>query len=147
AAVLRTGHAAPSAKRLDRRVDSGLARHRASPAIGRGRDIDHPRIDLGHSVIAETEAFDRAGPHVLYKYGALFDDFERDRAVRLFLQVQLDHRLVVIRGNIKDGIPFDLRRHHMRQAIAAWRFDLDYVGTERAQQLGRPWPDRRDRKI
>ena len=83
APVFGPGDTAPSAERLHRRVDSRLTRHRTNPAIGGSRDIDHPRINFGDDLVAESEPLDRARPHVLHKHVALLDDLERDGAVAL----------------------------------------------------------------
>src|SRR5580700_6950029 len=106
-AILRPGDTAPAAERLHRRIDPRLTRHRTSASVGRGRDIDYPRINLGDDLVAEAQPLDRAGPHVLYEYVALLNNLECDRAVRFFLQVELDHPLVMIRGDIENRAPLD----------------------------------------
>ena len=88
----RTGDRRPAAERLQQRVDAGLGRHRADPAVGGGRDVDDPGVDPGDLVVAQAQLLDRAGPHVLDEHVAVLDDPQRLGPVVVVLQVEGDRR-------------------------------------------------------
>src|SRR5271166_5455431 len=104
ASVLGPGDTAPSAKRLYGRVDAGFTRHRTDASIGGCGHIDHAGINLGDDLVAESEPFHRARSHVLHEDVALLDNLERDCAVGFLLEVELDHPLVVIGGNVEHRV-------------------------------------------
>ena len=120
---------------LNEIVVGGLAGIRSVVAVADQADIDQPRIDFAHVVIAELQPPHRRKPRIVHQHiGALAQPQQR-RPRRRLLQVEHDAALVAIELQIKRAHVGVFGRAALAHQIALRRLDLDHVGAVVRQDL------------
>ncbi len=142
--LLGAGHRHDAGCRLDDVVISGLAAARTFLSKGRERGIDQARIDFRQRLVAQPKRVERAGAVVLHEHVGGLDQRFEDFAVALLLEVER-HRALV------GGLGQELRAHQLvvERLVGARAaalvgvvrvLDLDHVGAEHAELIGRERP-------
>jgi hypothetical protein len=123
--------------RLDQVVEGARRRIAAALAEAEGADIDDARVQLSHRFVVEPEPLHRLRPDVVDQgIGALRELQQRLLAGRL-LQVEHDAALVAVQVEEQRAGARATAGAGGAQHVAAGRLDLDHVGTEVRQHLGR----------
>ncbi len=120
---------------LNKIVVSRLAGIRSVVAVADQADVDEPRVDFAHVVVAELEPAHRRQPDVVNQHiGALAQPQQR-RARRRLFQVEDDAALVAVELKIHRAHPGVLAGAALAHQIALRRLDLDDVGAVIRQNL------------
>ena len=120
---------------LNEIVISRLAGIGSVVAVADQADIDEPRVDLAHVVVAELEPAHRRQPGVVDEHiGALAQPQQR-RARRGLFEVEDDAALVAVELKIHRAHPGVVAGAALAHQIALRRLDLDDVGAIVGQNL------------
>ena len=131
----------PAAERLQQRIDAGLGGHRTHPTVCRRRHVDDVGTSLRHLGVAQAELLHRTGSHVLNEHVTGRGQLECPAAVVVALEVEQDAALVGVCRQVQHPDAGDLGRDVMGQ-LRFGALDVQHVGAELAEQLGRPRADR-----
>ena len=149
--VLGAGHGHDPGGRLDHVVIGGLRSARAVLAEGRKRGVDQARIDRRERLVAQPQCFERAGPVILHEDVGCGDELLESVAIRRRLQIERDGALV---GGLREerGAHVAAVERLVRAAGAALigllgMLDLDHVGPEHGQLIGRKRPRQNMRDV
>ncbi len=149
--VLGAGHRHDAGGRLDHVIVGGLLPARAVLAESRERRIDEARVDLRQVLVAEAQRVERAGAIVLDEHVGCRDQLLQDFAAAFGLEIERDRALV-------RGLREKARAHLavIQFLVGARRaalvrivriVDLDHVGAEHRQLIGRERPRQHVRHV
>ena len=124
--------------RLDDVVVGGLRAHRPGRAVAVGREVDEARIDLLERLVLHPQPAGGVGAIIVHQHVGGLGQLEQRLAAGLLLEVEHDRALGAIAAEIEGGHARIARRPELARGVALGRLDLDHVGAEIAQLLGRP---------
>src|SRR5205814_1005884 len=145
----RAAVACEAGEGLDLGVSCGALDHRAARAPTGDRAVDETGVDVAEGFIAEAQAVNDTGPHVVDEDIGGSDELTGDVEVELGLEVEEHLALVHVPRDVADGRPVDRRRHASteRGSEDARALDMDDVGPESAQVHGRPGANHNQRQV
>src|SRR6218665_960761 len=106
-----------------------------------GHAVNQARIQCSHGLIAEAQPLDGGHAHVVHEHVRLRDQVPQRCDAFLILEVEHDRALVPVQRQV-DGAHSDVLRHTVgTHHVAFWAFDLDHVGAQVREYLGRKGPE------
>jgi hypothetical protein len=113
------------------RLSSGGASALAEPRDGA---INHPRVDLRHGLVVETQPGHGPGAEVLHDDVALLAQAAREDQAGRRLEIEDDALLAGVVERIDQADTVLVRRNLSHQVAAVARFDLDHFGAAVGEQ-------------
>ena len=142
------GHAHDPRRRLHQRVVAGLRCERPAPAERADRAVDELRIALAQLLRPDSEPLGRSGTQALNGDVRTLGQPQQRLAPAGILEIEGQRALAGVGGEEHDAAPLEEPRAPVTRLVAApGMLDLDDVGAECRQDLGRRWAGERARQV